>query len=130
MPVIHPLRADDPGYLGASRLLGRIGAGGQGVVHLAESPSGERAAASGAVQGESLEPSKGKDRVLDCSLTPGADGGPVIVDYDSANRSGYVTGVISGFEGSGRSPRVRSPYFNDEILEVYHRVSDARTEVL
>ncbi|MEV4246573.1 protein kinase [Streptosporangium canum] len=44
MPVTHPLRADDPSHLGAYRLLGCIGAGGQGVVYLAESPSGERVA--------------------------------------------------------------------------------------
>ncbi|SDJ82584.1 serine/threonine-protein kinase [Nonomuraea jiangxiensis] len=36
-----PLTADDPASLGAFRLAGRLGEGGQGVVYLAHSPSGE-----------------------------------------------------------------------------------------
>lgn len=42
--VIHPLRPSDPRGLGAYRIVGRIGHGGMGVVYLAESASGERAA--------------------------------------------------------------------------------------
>ncbi|GII00481.1 serine/threonine-protein kinase [Planobispora takensis] len=43
MPV-DPLRAADPAWIGGHRITGRLGAGGQGVVYLAESPSGERVA--------------------------------------------------------------------------------------
>ncbi|GIH78879.1 protein kinase domain-containing protein [Planobispora longispora] len=43
MPV-DPLRAADPVRIGGHRIVGRLGAGGQGVVYLAESPSGERVA--------------------------------------------------------------------------------------
>ncbi|GIH90464.1 protein kinase [Planobispora siamensis] len=43
MPV-DPLRAADPERIGGHRITGRLGAGGQGVVYLAESPSGERVA--------------------------------------------------------------------------------------
>ena len=44
MSGMLPLRDSDPREVGAYRLLGRLGEGGQGVVFLAESPDGSRAA--------------------------------------------------------------------------------------
>ncbi|GAA3127909.1 serine/threonine-protein kinase [Streptosporangium carneum] len=44
MPEIRPLRPGDPPQLGDYTLRGRLGEGGQGVVYLGESESGERAA--------------------------------------------------------------------------------------
>ncbi|MER5421857.1 serine/threonine-protein kinase [Streptosporangium roseum] len=44
MTDLAPLRADDPSYVGAYELLGRVGEGGQGSVFLGVSPSGERVA--------------------------------------------------------------------------------------
>ncbi|WP_433173888.1 serine/threonine-protein kinase [Actinoallomurus sp. CA-150999] len=44
MPSAQPLNSQDPAAVGGYRLIGRLGAGGQGVVFLGESPSGERVA--------------------------------------------------------------------------------------
>ena len=44
MSGLLPLRETDPREVAAYRLLGRLGEGGQGVVFLAESPAGSRAA--------------------------------------------------------------------------------------
>ena len=44
MPGMLPLRDTDPRAVGVYRLLGRLGEGGQGVVFLADSPAGTRAA--------------------------------------------------------------------------------------
>ncbi|MGV9596604.1 serine/threonine-protein kinase [Streptosporangium sandarakinum] len=44
MPEIAPLEAWEPRRLGRFRVVGRIGEGGQGIVYLGESESGERAA--------------------------------------------------------------------------------------
>ncbi|MCO6009695.1 serine/threonine protein kinase [Actinoallomurus purpureus] len=44
MPSVQPLNSRDPDVVGGHRLLGRLGAGGQGVVYLGASPSDERVA--------------------------------------------------------------------------------------
>jgi ABC-type oligopeptide transport system substrate-binding subunit/serine/threonine protein kinase len=44
MPETAPLRGNDPEQLGAYRLIGRLGEGGQGVVYLGQDPDGEEVA--------------------------------------------------------------------------------------
>jgi len=44
MPEMLALRETDPHQVGSYRLLGRLGEGGQGVVYLAEGPTGGPAA--------------------------------------------------------------------------------------
>ncbi|GAA4227268.1 V8-like Glu-specific endopeptidase [Streptosporangium album] len=76
--------------------------------------------------GVSSESSTGGGRAQKCSLTPGADGGPLIIRYEQKRGVGYVGGVVSAFDdtdGNGRSDRVLSPSFNDEARETYLRVS-------
>ncbi|MFF0308311.1 protein kinase [Streptosporangium sp. NPDC004379] len=63
MPTIRPLRAGDPSHLGGYRLLGCIGQGGQGVVYLAESPSGERVAVK-AIHPEKVADPRAVERFL------------------------------------------------------------------
>ncbi|MEV7964515.1 protein kinase [Sphaerisporangium sp. NPDC088356] len=41
MPDVQPLESSDPTRLGACRIIGRIGEGGQGVVYLGETDSGD-----------------------------------------------------------------------------------------
>lgn len=43
-PAVEPLRQEDPSTCGPFRLLGRIGAGGMGVIYLGEGVEGERVA--------------------------------------------------------------------------------------
>ncbi|MER6951803.1 serine/threonine-protein kinase [Nonomuraea sp. NPDC000554] len=40
MPNVEPLRDGDPAAVGAYRIVGRLGAGGQGVVYLGQAPDG------------------------------------------------------------------------------------------
>ncbi|MEU8401070.1 protein kinase [Nonomuraea sp. NPDC048892] len=44
MANVEPLREDDPPAVGPYRLLGRLGAGGQGTVYLGQAPDGRRVA--------------------------------------------------------------------------------------
>jgi len=59
---------------------------------------------------------------LKSAMTAGADGGPLIWQYSSAKRVGYVNGVISWFgdsDGNGRIDFVASPYFDGETKAIY-----------
>ncbi|MER6952062.1 protein kinase [Nonomuraea sp. NPDC000554] len=48
---MDPLRPEDPPAIGPYRLLGRLGAGGQGVVYLAQGPDGRRVAVKALADG-------------------------------------------------------------------------------
>ncbi|MCK2213794.1 hypothetical protein MF672_008330 [Actinomadura sp. ATCC 31491] len=59
---------------------------------------------------------------LKCAMTAGADGGPWLVKYSSAKRTGYLNGVTSAFYDQDENDRVdhiSSPYFDGETYSVY-----------
>ncbi|GLX97465.1 serine protease [Herbidospora sp. NEAU-GS84] len=59
---------------------------------------------------------------IKCGMTAGASGGPLIWNYKSKTRSGYLYGVNSiawDTDGNDRYDRLSSPYFNGETYDVY-----------
>jgi hypothetical protein len=63
---------------------------------------------------------------LKCAMTAGADGGPWLLKYSSAKRTGYLNGVTSGFYDQDENDRVdyiSSPYFDAETYGVYTSAS-------
>ncbi|WP_262380328.1 trypsin-like serine peptidase [Nonomuraea sp. PA05] len=63
---------------------------------------------------------------LKCSMTAGADGGPWLLKYSSAKRTGYLNGVTSSFYDQDENDRVdyiSSPYFDGETYSVYTAAS-------
>jgi len=65
---------------------------------------------------------------LKSAMTAGADGGPLIWQYSSAKRVGYINGVISWFgdsDNNGRIDFVASPYFDGETKAIYDAASAA-----
>jgi len=59
---------------------------------------------------------------LKSAMTAGADGGPLIWQYSSAKRVGYINGVISWFgdaDNNGRIDFIASPYFDGETKAIY-----------
>ncbi|MEU9830760.1 serine/threonine-protein kinase [Streptosporangium sp. NPDC048047] len=80
-----------------------------------------------------LKASRGAEQALGCPMTPGADGGPLIIRYEPDRKTGYVSGVVSAFEdanGNGRYDRSVSPYFGEEARRTYLRVAGLSTDVL
>ncbi|MDF5756478.1 hypothetical protein [Spongiactinospora sp. TRM90649] len=65
---------------------------------------------------------------LKCSMTGGADGGPLIMKYDNAKRTGYINGVISLFhdqDGNDRVDHISTPYFNGDTGTLYNTAQGA-----
>ncbi|MEV4107172.1 hypothetical protein [Nonomuraea sp. NPDC049695] len=70
-------------------------------------------------------------QLLKCSMTPGADGGPWLIKYDNAKRTGYVNGVTSLFhdnDGNGRIDYISSAIFDGEVADVYAKAQYAETK--
>ncbi|WP_327089681.1 hypothetical protein OIE66_03400 [Nonomuraea sp. NBC_01738] len=70
-------------------------------------------------------------QVLKCSMTPGADGGPWLIKYNNAKRTGYVNGVTSVFydqDGNDRIDYISSAYFDGETAAVYDKANYAETK--
>ncbi|MET8162126.1 hypothetical protein ABZT47_37695 [Sphaerisporangium sp. NPDC005289] len=59
---------------------------------------------------------------IKCAFTPGATGGPFLIVYKNANRTGYLNGVVSltlDTDGNGRYDHITTPYFNSDTYGVY-----------
>ncbi|MEV0378715.1 serine/threonine-protein kinase, partial [Nonomuraea sp. NPDC050643] len=61
MAHVEPLREDDPAAVGAYRLLGRLGAGGQGTVYLGQTPDGRSVAVKVLREGAGFDARLGKE---------------------------------------------------------------------
>ncbi|WP_113705557.1 trypsin-like serine peptidase [Nonomuraea lactucae] len=65
-----------------------------------------------------------------CGFTAGASGGPLLFDYRSASRTGYLIGVNSvawDTDGNDRYDHVSSPYFNGDTYKVYKAAANRWT---
>ncbi|MEU0518490.1 hypothetical protein [Streptosporangium sp. NPDC006007] len=61
-------------------------------------------------------------QAIKCAFTPGASGGPFLLQYKSSKRTGYLNGVVSltlDSDKNGRYDRVTTPYFNGETYGIY-----------
>ncbi|GHE44142.1 hypothetical protein GCM10017673_52780 [Streptosporangium violaceochromogenes] len=61
-------------------------------------------------------------QAIKCAFTPGASGGPFLLQYKSSKRTGYLNGVVSltlDSDKNGRYDRVTTPYFNGETYNIY-----------
>jgi hypothetical protein len=59
---------------------------------------------------------------IKCAFTPGATGGPFLIQYKSTKRTGYVNGVVSltlDTDGNGRYDHITTPYFNSDTYGIY-----------
>ncbi|KAB8184308.1 hypothetical protein FH608_048355 [Nonomuraea phyllanthi] len=70
-------------------------------------------------------------QLLKCSMTEGADGGPWLIKYSNAKRTGYVNGVTSMFhdnDKNGRIDYISSAIFDGEVADVYNKANYAQTK--
>ncbi|MEU6414176.1 serine protease [Microbispora sp. NPDC046933] len=66
-----------------------------------------------------------------CGMTSGASGGPWLMGYKSATRTGYLNGISSvawDSDGNDRYDRISSPYFNGETYDVYKVAANRWTQ--
>ncbi|MEW9532042.1 serine protease [Microbispora sp. NPDC049125] len=69
-------------------------------------------------------------RLAACPFTSGASGGPWVTNYDSAKRTGYLTGITSltwNLNGGGRLDAISTPYFNAFTKRVYTKATRQST---
>ncbi|SDI02894.1 hypothetical protein SAMN05421505_13115 [Sinosporangium album] len=72
-------------------------------------------------------------RAIKCAFTPGASGGPFLMNYSSAKRQGYLNGVVSltlDSDGNKRYDRVTTPYFDGETYAIYKHAANLWTPKL
>ncbi|RBQ15411.1 hypothetical protein DP939_35515 [Spongiactinospora rosea] len=67
---------------------------------------------------------------IKCAFTPGSSGGPLVLQYKSSKRVGYVNGVVSltlDTDGNRRYDRISSPYFDGDTNSVYRYAANLWT---
>ncbi|MEO3810873.1 hypothetical protein ABGB17_17880 [Sphaerisporangium sp. B11E5] len=67
---------------------------------------------------------------IKCAFTPGATGGPFLIVYKSASRTGYLNGVVSltlDTDGNQRYDRITTPYFNSDTYGIYKYAANLYT---
>jgi hypothetical protein len=67
---------------------------------------------------------------IKCAFTPGASGGPFLLQYKSSKRTGYLNGVVSltvDSDKNNRYDRVTTPYFNGETYGIYKHAANLWT---
>ncbi|MFC4061400.1 trypsin-like serine peptidase [Planomonospora corallina] len=65
-----------------------------------------------------------------CAFTPGASGGPFLLQYKNSKRTGYLNGVVSltlDSDGNDRYDQVTTPYFNGETYGIYRHAANLWT---
>ncbi|MBG0832161.1 hypothetical protein HS041_31125 [Planomonospora sp. ID67723] len=61
-------------------------------------------------------------QAIKCAFTPGASGGPFLLQYKNRTRTGYLNGVVSltiDSDNNDRYDRVTTPYFDGETAGIY-----------
>ncbi|MEV4751745.1 hypothetical protein AB0K21_35785 [Streptosporangium sp. NPDC049248] len=69
-------------------------------------------------------------QAIKCAFTPGASGGPFLLQYKNSKRTGYLNGVVSltvDSDKNGRYDRVTTPYFNGETYGIYKHAANLWT---
>ncbi|MGW2199471.1 hypothetical protein ACWCSH_44970, partial [Streptosporangium sp. NPDC001682] len=69
-------------------------------------------------------------QAIKCAFTPGASGGPFLLQYKNSKRTGYLNGVVSltiDSDKNNRYDRVTTPYFNGETYGIYKHAANLWT---
>nr|BFE83236.1 hypothetical protein GCM10020093_058370 [Planobispora longispora] len=69
-------------------------------------------------------------QAIKCAFTPGASGGPFLLQYKNSKRTGYLNGVVSltiDSDGNDRYDRVTTPYFDGETYGIYRYAANLWT---
>ncbi|GAA3004188.1 hypothetical protein [Streptosporangium longisporum] len=69
-------------------------------------------------------------QAIKCAFTPGASGGPFLLQYKNSKRTGYLNGVVSltiDSDKNGRYDRVTTPYFNGDTYGIYRHAANLWT---
>ncbi|WP_326825458.1 hypothetical protein [Streptosporangium sp. NBC_01756] len=71
-----------------------------------------------------------EQQAIKCAFTPGASGGPFLLQYKSSKRTGYLNGVVSltlDSDKNNRYDRVTTPYFNGDTYGIYKHAANLWT---